>query len=145
MGALVLVRDEHDFSSLDIRVNGAPVTAVDSLSLSDDVEVTVIRGTGGRPVGIARGSYSARGSVTLSKAREAEFLMDCGIEDSVLGCPPMTWNVGTSTPGAGGTEHVLSGVVFNGRRESHSQRSGALLVTYDLIIESITTDGFRGL
>ena len=145
MATLTLVRDEHDFSSLDIRANGRPVSAVDSLSLSDDVEVTVIRGTGGRPVGVVKGSYSARGSVTLAKSREAEFLLDCGITDSVFGTPPMTWTVSASTPGAGGTEHVLTGVVFNGRRESHSQRSGALLVTYDLIIEAITTDGFRGL
>ena len=144
MPSVTIIRDEHDFASLDIRVNGVPVQAVDSISLSDDVEVSVIRGTGGRPVGIVRGKYSARGSVTLAKSREIEFLRDCGVQESVFGHSPMTWNVAASTA-EGATERILKGVVFNGRRESHSQRSGVLVVTYDLIIQSISTNGFPGI
>lgn len=129
---------EFAFDCLDLRVNGQSVDYVDSVSWSDDCAVSDIRGTGGRLVDFIPGNYSARGSITLAKTREADFLDAIGVLATL--CVPFTFTVTALVEGRTPVSEVLDDVVLIGRRESHSSRSGVLVVSFDFRARAIRTN-----
>lgn len=129
---------EFAFDSIEIRVNGQAVDYVESVSWSDDCAVTEVRGTGGRLLDLVPGNYSARGSITLAKTREAEFLDAIGV--AVTLCVPFTLSVTSLVEGRKPLSEVLEGAVLTGRRESHASRSGVLVVSFDFRALAIRTN-----
>jgi hypothetical protein len=143
MKPLTVIQGEADFSDLSVAIGGKHFDALSAFTVSDDLQVTEIRGVGGRLVDMVPGVYQARGSVTLSLSSEKDFLTAAngGTAGRVtLGNAPKVWLISWT---GGSQRHgcILSGVVLTGRHISHQERSGALTVSYDFKAVQVSVDG----
>lgn len=145
MSSIQVIRTEADFSDLSIVIGGQRIAAIDAFTASDDLQVTEVRGVGGRLIDLVPGAYSARGSITLALSDEKAFLTAAngGTQGRVtMGNAPGVWLLSWT---GGGSVHscILSGVILTGRHVSHSQRSGALTVSYDFKAVQVQVDGIN--
>ena len=129
---------EFAFDSVTFRIGGHVADYIENVSWSDDCAVTEVRGTGGRLVDLVPGTYTARGSVTLPKSREEEFLSAIGV--AVTLCVPFTLSVSTVVEGRLPLTDTLEDVILTGRRDSHASRSGVLVVSFDFRARKIRTN-----
>lgn len=135
-------RGAAQFDDLRVSIGGAPFIPIEAISWSDDLEVTEVRGVGGRLIDLVPGNYSGRGSITLPVSEEKDFLtkVNGGAQGRVtLGNKPTIWTVSNGIEGNHAV--ILKGVVLTGHRVSHTQRSGVLVVSYDFHLERVETDG----
>ncbi|NUN13494.1 MAG: hypothetical protein HUU55_07650 [Myxococcales bacterium] len=129
----------YDWASIDLGMAGMPIPSFTSIDYSDEAEQKQVYGKGRKPVGYARGNYSAAGKVTLH--REAyEGMMAAAAtlgKGGLYDLNPIPVTVTYANPDKPPVSDTLKGCVFTKRSTSNSQNMEAATVDLEFICHEI--------
>lgn len=125
----------YDWASIEIGIAGMPIPSFTSIEYSDEADVKHVHGRGSRPVGYARGNYTANGKITLH--REAYEGLAAGAKalgfGSFYSMKPFPITVTYANPDKPPITDVIKGVLPKKRSASNSQNQDAATIDIEFI------------
>lgn len=140
MSSITVDRTRFEFASLDITIAGAlRALGFQSISYSDTLTPTKVRGTSAQPIGRTRGEYDAEGSLTLLKkdADELRAVLGQGFMEKVFQITVAY----AENAGDGVVVDRLIDCRIRGNSNDHSQGTDALTETLELDVMRIMWNG----
>lgn len=126
----------YAWSQIAFNVLGVQVSGVDSISYSEEQEMTDNYGAGTRPVSRSYGQISTEGSITLHM-EEVEALQQAVDSGRLQDIPEFDLPVSYLPEGGVITTHVLKNVRFKGNSRSVTKGDAAIAVEIPLQISHI--------